>query len=310
MDLRQLRHFRQIAESGSVSAASGVVHVAQPALSRQMRALEEEFGTPLFVRTGRGVLLTPAGQSLLVEARHLLDEADRVSKYIRSFGTRLSGEATIGLSPTIGRLLTLPLAQCVRADYPALKLRIAEAFSGTLLEWLQTGRIDAAILYHKPVSGSIQSELVGREPLSIIGGSDAIPFPARAEVPIRALAGHSLVLPTPQHGLRKMVDEHVATHGVPLDLMFEFDALDAMIAVARQGIALTILPESAVRPELASGTLRAWRIGDPALVRPIVIATASQRADAIGQREIVQLLRRVILSTAQESGWGILSQSG
>jgi LysR family nitrogen assimilation transcriptional regulator len=305
MDLRQLLHFKHIAESGSISAASAILRIAQPALSRQVRALESELGAKLFVRTGRGVVATPAGDALLTEARFLLQEADRINKQIRTLGTRLTGEATIGLSPTIGRLLTIPLARRVQADYPGLKLRIAEAFSGTLLEWLQTGRIDAAILYHMPAGSSIRSEIVAHEPLSVLGGGNNLPFPAGESISISQLSGHPLVLPTPQHGLRKMIDDHAATQGQRLDLVFEFDSLDATIALVRDGTALTILPESAVRAELAAGTLRSWRIGAPPLDRPLIIATATQRADAIGVQEVATLLRGIIQSNAEESGWKI-----
>ncbi|WP_254292739.1 LysR family transcriptional regulator [Sphingomonas tagetis] len=305
MDLRQLLHFKHIAESGSISAASATLHIAQPALSRQMRALEDELGAKLFFRTGRGVMPTPAGQALLTEARFLLGEADRINKQIRRLGTRLTGEATIGLSPTIGRLLTIPLARRVQSDYPGLKLRIAEAFSGTLLEWLQAGRIDAAILYHRPTGGSVQSEIVAHEPLSVLAGGENMPFPAGESVPMSRLSDQPLILPTPQHGLRKMIDDHAAAQGVTLDLMFEFDSLDATIALVREGSALTILPESAVRAELAAGTLRAWRIGTPPLVRPLIIATATQRADAIGVQEAAVLLKGIIQSNAQARGWQV-----
>jgi LysR family nitrogen assimilation transcriptional regulator len=305
MDLRQLLHFKHIAESGSISAASSILHIAQPALSRQMHALEEELGAKLFFRTGRGVVPTPAGHALLTEARFLLDEADRINKQIRALGTRLTGEATIGLSPTIGRLLTIPLARRVRSDYPDLKLRIAEAFSGTLLEWLQAGRIDAAILYHMPTGGSVRSEIVAHEPLSVLSSGESMPFPAGATVPISQLSGHPLILPTPQHGLRKMIDDHAAAQGVTLDLIFEFDSLDATIALVREGTALTILPESAVRSELAAGTLRSWRIGGPPLDRPLIIATATQRTDSIGVQEVAALLRGIIQSNAKEGDWKI-----
>ncbi|WP_237230083.1 LysR family transcriptional regulator [Sphingobium sp. TKS] len=288
-----------------MSAASAILHVAQPALSRQMQALERELGTKLFLRTGRGVVPTPAGNALLDEARLLLEEADRVSRRIRGLGERLSGEATIGLSPTIGRLLTLPLVQHVQIHYPGLRLRIAEAFSGTLLEWLQAGRIDAAILYHMPAGGSLRSNLIAEEPLSILSGGKEVPFPVGATVPIADLVGFPLVLPTPQHGLRKMIDDHAAANGVTLDLMLEFDSLDATIALVRQGAALTILPRSAVRSELVAGTLRAWHVGPPPLVRPLIIATAAQRADAISGQQIAALLRRIILSNAQDGGWRI-----
>jgi LysR family nitrogen assimilation transcriptional regulator len=202
--------------------------------------------------------------------------------------------------------LTIPLARRVQSDYPGLKLRIAEAFSGTLLEWLQAGRIDAAILYHAPAGGSVRSEIVAHEPLSVLSSGENMPFPAGTTVPISGLSGHPLILPTPQHGLRKMIDHHAAAQGVTLDLIFEFDSLDATIALVQEGAALTILPESAVRSQLAAGTLRSWRIGAPPLDRPLIIATATQRTDSIGVQEVASLLRGIIQSNAQESDWEIV----
>ncbi|WP_083276716.1 LysR family transcriptional regulator [Sphingobium phenoxybenzoativorans] len=298
MDLRQLRHFRQIALSGSISAASGTLRIAQPALSRQMQMLEQELGVTLFHRTGRGVLLTAAGEALLTDSLTLIDEAEELGRRIRAFGGIPAGEATIGLSPTIGRLLTLPLATRVQRDFPNLKLRIAEGFSGTLLEWLQTGRLDAAILYHSPANSALRCEKVGQEPLSVIGSVVRPAFPPGDHVPISALKGHPLVLSTPAHGLRQMVERHAATADVKLDLLFEFDSLDATIALVKQGMALTILPESAVRAELDAGTLLAWPVGSPSLVRPLIIATAPQRPGAISARELSALLREAIMSAA------------
>lgn len=272
-----------------------------------MRALERELGVTLFHRTGRGVALTPVGHALEIDAARLLDEADQVSRRVRSFGNSLSGQATIGLSPTIGRVLTLPLATRVRADLPHVTLRIAEAFSGTLLEWLQQGRVDAAILYHHPATAAVRTDIVAEEPLSIIGGAGDISFPPGAAVSIHALEGLPLVLSTPHHGLRMMVDTHAAAAGVRLSLLFEFDSLDATIALVKRGMALTVLPEAAVRAELDAGTLVAWRIADPELVRPLVVATAAQRADAMGTRELGAFLRDAIISAAASCRWRIVS---
>src|SRR3569832_877256 len=247
MDFKRLRHFCKIAECGSFSMASGILHVAQPALSKQMQMLERELNCRLFHRTGRGVSLTAAGQALFEEATKLLDDADLIRHRLRTFEDELVGEATIGLSPTIGRLLTLPLAQRVRDHHPRLTLRIAEAFSGTLFEWLQAGRIDAAILYHVPAVTAIRSEIVAEEPLSVIGCPAAPAFPLGLTIPITAVDNHPLVLSTPSHGLRRMVDAHAAAAGAKLKILFEFDSLDATIAVVKQGMALTVLPESAVQ---------------------------------------------------------------
>src|SRR5690606_32056887 len=151
----------------------------------------------------------------------------------RSLGARLTGEATVGISPTTGRSLSAALVRRVRNDYPGLRLRIAESFSGTLLEWLLAGRIDAAILYHMPPGGSIRSEIVAQEQLSLIGGAGAAAFPEGTSVGIEQLQGLPLILPTQQHGLRKMINHHAKAHGATLDLMFELDSLDATIALVR-----------------------------------------------------------------------------
>ena len=308
MDLRQLRYFRQIADSGSFSAASHVLHIAQPALSRQMRDLERDLGVGLFHRTGRGVKLTTAGRALLSDAGRLLDDAERLSRNVRRYGSIVSGEARVGLSPTVGRVLALPLAEQVHADYPNVKLQISEAFSGTLLEWLQSGRIDAAILYHLPASPAIYTEIIAQEPLSIVGAPGRESFARGATVSIQALQGVPLVLSTPHHSLRAMVEAHAAAAGVSLNVVFEFDSLDATIAAVKQGLALAVLPQAAVWSELDAGSLVSWPIGEPELLRPLAVATAAQRGDAISTRELATLLRGMILSRADPCGWRVINR--
>jgi LysR family nitrogen assimilation transcriptional regulator len=302
MDLKQLRYFNQVAECGSFSAAAGLLHIAQPALSRQIQALERELAVTLFHRTGRGILLTAAGRALQADAARLLADADRTRHRLREFGNTLVGEATVGLSPTVSRLLTLPLTLRQRADYPGLRLRIAEAFSGVLLEWLQTGRLDAAILYHVPSSGAVQSETVAKEPLAVIGNAIAPPFPSGTPVSLAMLGGHPMALSTPSHGLRQTVEQHAADAGITLDVQFELDSLDATIAVVKQGLACTILPPAVVRGEIADGALQAWPLL-PELARPLVLATAPQRPGAIAAQDLATLLRTAIREGAPACGW-------
>jgi len=302
MDLKQLRYFRQIAESGSFSAAASLLRVAQPALSRQIQALERELGVTLCHRNGRGILLTAAGHALFADAVRLLSDADRTRNRMREFGNTLIGEATIGLSPTVSRLLTLPLILKLRSDYPGVRLRIAEAFSGVLLEWLQTGRLDAAILYHVPTGGAVLSETLAKEPLAVIGNAIAPPFPPRARVPMAMLSGQPMVLSTPSHGLRRTVEQHAGCADALLDVQFEFDSLDATIAVVQQGLACTILPPAVVRSEIAAGSLQAWPLL-PELARPLVLATGPQRPGAIAVQHLATLLRTAIGDACAACGW-------
>ena len=298
----------QIAEAGSLSAAAHILHIAQPALSRQMRAFEAELGVPLFLRTGRGVILTPAGHELASEGARLIEQARALQQRIRGYGSSVTGEATIGLSPTLGRVLTLPLANYVRAEFPHVKLRIAEAFSGTLLEWLQNGRVDAAILYHSPASAALRCERIAEEPLWLIGNAHDQRFPTGAGVTISALSGMPLVLSTPHHGLRAMVDAHARAAGAHLDVIYEFDSLEPAIALVKEGMALTILPIASVRREIEAGILVGWPIVSPELIRPLVVCTAAQRGGAIGMREVAGILRHAIEAAASNYSWRLCQQ--
>ena len=240
------------------------------------------------------------------EGHGLLDAADALRQRVRGFADAPVGTATIGLSPTIGRSLGLPLALRVQTDYPRLRLRVAEAFSGTLLEWLCEGRIDAAILYHQPANPAIVAETVANEALSLIGGVGNLPFPPGQPVPLVELAKHPLVLSTPEHGLRRMIERYAAAAGVTLALAHEFDSLESTIALVRRRMALTILPEAAVRADLLAGTLVTWPIIEPELIRPLVVATGPRRAEAAEPRQVATLLRDVIGEAAGEGKWRLL----
>lgn len=265
--------------------------------------LEAEFGMKLLHRNGRGVTLTQAGADLLAGSEHLLAEAERLDHRIRAFGTSVAGSAVIGLSPTIGRSLALPLIEKVRAGHPGIQLGIVEAFSGTLLEWLRSARVDAAILYHPPSLPGIYAEQVADEPLSILCGAQASMLPSGGTLDFGDLARLPLVLPTLRHGLRRMIDGYAQRAGIRLDPLFEIDSLEAMISIARKGLALTVLPEAAVRDELDSGRLVGCRIGSPPLSRPLLVATAAQRKGAVDARLTARLLKETILSAARASGW-------
>lgn len=302
MELRQLRYFLQVLESGGFSPASSVLHVAQPALSRQVKALEEELGVALLHRTGRGVRATVAGRALAEGARRLLDDAADLRKRVLGFRETLVGEATVGLPPTIGRVLGLPLIEHVRQHHPQINLCIAETFSGTMLEWLHSGRVDAAVLYSDPQVSSIHVDHVADEPLSVIGVPDSLPSGC-ALIPASALAGRPLVVPTRHHGLRRVLERYAAEANLRLTVAAEIDSLHAIIAAVRGGMGWSVLPAVTVRDEIAAGTVASRLLADPPLFRPLLVATTVQRSDAVTARELGRLLKAQMESIAPEAGW-------
>ncbi len=147
MDLRQLRYFVAVAEHASISVAAQVVHIAQPALSRQMKALEDDVGTLLMDRTGRGVKLTDAGEQLLHDARKLLEDAEAAKQRAARAGRGEIGHLAIAvpvmqsLSPMIAAVL-----KKFHAEAPGVALTLHHLLSDDQLKMLDEGRLDAGFL--------------------------------------------------------------------------------------------------------------------------------------------------------------------
>jgi LysR family nitrogen assimilation transcriptional regulator len=299
-ELRQLRYFSQVARSGGFSPAALVLGVAQPALSRQVRALEDSLGVDLFHRTGRGVNLTHAGQMLLKRADRMLQEVQEAQEELGALGPLASGSAVIGMPPTAGRVLTVPLMRQFRQSHPRVELRVVEGLSGDMAEWLRTGRVDVAILFDAPRTPTVISDTVVEESLVVVGrrGSFATP-----DVRLAQLTGRALALPSPKHSLRGLVVDGAAKAGFLPRVEMEVDSLHAMIEAARLGLGLTIVPLAAVIRDLAAGDLAAWPIVDPPLTRILHLGTAAQRPRAMAAGKLAALVREQMLGMAKEVGW-------
>lgn len=145
MELRHLRYFVAVAETGNLSRAAEKLFIAQPPLSVQMKQLEDEVGQPLFTRHPKGVRLTPAGQALLPEARNLLDRAARIADIARNTAGAATGHLRIGFVPSaIGTVLP-PLVRELLRQQPGLDLEVQEMISAVQIEALVAGHLDAGI---------------------------------------------------------------------------------------------------------------------------------------------------------------------
>lgn len=300
MDLRQLRYFIEIADAGSFSRAANLLSVAQPALSRQIRLLEGRLDAPLFHRNGRGVVLTAAGELLLGHARDILQRTARAEREIAVLQGRPTGTVTLGVPPSVAAMLLTPLVAHASERYPGVRLHIMEGFSGTVLDWLQTGRVDLAIIYDVRRSTSIIAETLLVEDLFLIRRPDA---GAKRAIRGEALARVPLVLPAKPHGLRLLCDSVMADHGLALDVRFEIDSMTIMKELSQEGVAGTVLPFGAVAREVKAGTLAAVRIVEPNMSRTMVLATAAHRPVDATVRAIVGAIRTVVSDLVTTERW-------
>lgn len=171
MNVRQLRYFLQVAELGSVTRAAEVLHIAQPALSRQMHSLEEDLDATLFHRSERGITLTEAGERLRGSAVELLRHFDRVRSEVRDRSGEPSGELTIALPPSMSELLAFPVIQRFRTRFPNVLLRVFEASSGVLDAWsmVAQGKADLAVVVSSEPLASLEPYPFIEEPMCLIG---------------------------------------------------------------------------------------------------------------------------------------------
>lgn len=307
LDIRTLRYFLKVAELGSFSRAALDLRIAQPALSRQIRKLEDELEVRLLYRTGRGVTLTRTGELLMESGQKLSEQFDTTVRDVRASGGQLAGSAVIGLPPTVGRVLTIPLVTRIKAQYPEIKLRIVEGFSGHLLEWLYSGRIDVGVLYAEPNIPVMVAEPLVEEDLMLLARPDLLEAalgPRTGEtITMAEVARLPLVVPSAPHSLRLRIERTAADCGLTLDIALEVDALYSMTETVRMGLGFTILPSCAALRDIAAGGIIALRIDQPAMRQTLFVATASQRSAAVASRRLAQIVRESVFALADTGLW-------
>lgn len=286
MDLRQLRYFTAIADYGSFSEAAARLRIAQSALSRHTQTLEQELGVRLFDRKSRGVDLTPSGTQLLTRARRILAEIEDARAEIMAHAALPSGDVVIGTTSTTSRILYGPLATRFARDYPNVRLRFVEGVPYLLLEGLDTGSIDLAVMVDPEPRESLVLEPLVTEQEYLIGAvTSNLPPPPHG---IDCLAGLPIiVLPRPA-GSRVKLDQMATDAAVTLNVTHEVGNVDVIKDLVERGLGYGILPFSSITPGIAEGRYKSVPIEGFTITRTLV-----RRTDRTPTPAVVELARLV-----------------
>ncbi|TXN27420.1 LysR substrate-binding domain-containing protein [Methylobacterium sp. WL19] len=303
MDLRQLRYFVQIAESGNVSRAAEVLGVAQPSLSQQIRNLENELGAELLFRHARGVTPTEQGLTFYEHARRILHEVERAKDTVRSQATSPSGRISIGLPTSACRGLALPLHEETAKVLPNITLHIVEAMSGTLDEWIQAGRLDVALLYdHKAFEHVAWTEMMIEDLMLImpsghpIACQDQIGFRDVFRLPL------PLVLPGRPNILRVVIEQLAARHEVT-PTAIDCESLPAIAELVRSKKYAAIMPHFALSAEIARGEMVAIPIVDPTPSWRLSVVVSQRTLNGRGSEGVAKVLASVIGELVENNSW-------
>jgi len=302
MEISQLRTILHVAELGSLSKAADRLNIAQPALSRQVRLLEEELGVTLFTRHGRGMVVTDQGRAVLKHAARAMAEIEEIRTSASDSDAALTGQIAIGMPPTVSDILSVPLVDAFGKAHPQVVLRLVSAYTGYLLDWLHRGEIDVAILYDPRTARSLRSRPILLENLFLIGPPDAGFSTVRA-VPFKELRGKRLLLPSPRHGLRTIVERCAIEAGIPLDVVVEADSYATLKDLVRHGHGWTILPLAPIHDDIARGVLTGAPLIDPVPVRRLVLSYAADRPVSRLARFAGDAIVNIVDSYVEQGRW-------
>jgi DNA-binding transcriptional LysR family regulator len=245
MQLHQLRYLVALAEEQSFTRAAARVNVAQPALSRQLRKLEDELAVPLVDRTSRRVKMTAQGLALVERARRILAEVDEARAEVRGATRLLSGRIAIGLTPTPGPIDVARVLGGFHAKYPEVELALREELSVSLADRLRADDLDVAFVSGIGRAARRQLTLhpLAREPLVAIlppGHRHA----AQARLQVRELHDEWLIAFPPSATIRATIDAAAARAGFRPRIAFETYDLHRARALVAHGLGIAILPRS------------------------------------------------------------------
>ena len=284
MDTRRLSAFVKIVDTGSLTRAADNLHVAQPALSQQVAALEAHFRQRLLIRSKRGVVPTEAGRALYRHAQIILRQLSQAQTDVGQSTQAVAGAVSLGLAPySAGAALALPLLQLVRTRFPGIVLHINENFGGVISELVMTGKMDMALIYQSGPIRGVKFEPMFEEELFLLS-SRRIASGQDRDVSLVALEGVPLLLPSRIHTIRKLVDSAFERAGIVANLVAEIESAATLASAVDSGIGATILPWSSASA-IADSQRRAngrelyiSRITEPSLTARVSICTPDHLA--------------------------------
>jgi LysR family transcriptional regulator, nitrogen assimilation regulatory protein len=294
MNLKQLEYFVQVAELGSFSKAAVVLDIAQPALSRQVRALETELHQQLFLRNGRGVALTDAGKRLFDHSVAVLQLVSHAREDLGASRDEPVGRVTIGLPPSIGRQFTLPLIDRFKKELPAARLAIVEGLSSHIVEWVTTGRVDVGLVYNPNAQPGLEIVPLLQEELGLVSFARKDKPKVTAPLPMKELSGYPLIVPERVHAMRRLLETQAALAGVKLDIAWEVSSVPSIIELVCAGYGHAVLTASGMAASARAGDLVIRPLVEPTTTSVLCLATsAHKRATPLIQRTM-QLLTTLV----------------
>ena len=292
MEIRQLRAFVAIAESGTFTAGALRVHVTQAAISMQIRQLETEIGAKVFVRAPRHVILTEAGEQLLRRARHILREHDAALDEIAELAGAERGRLRIGSASAMVLSEQLPaILKELRKQHPAAEISVISGTSEVLVDQILGGEVDVAFVSLPVDVRGIKTERLSQDQLVAIA-SPRHKLAKQRTISAYTLAGERLILGERGGNTRRLIDQFFAQAGTPLHVAMELSRQQAIKRMVEEDMGVGIVPLQSVKDEVEKGRLIRWWIEGAQINWELGIAQLSNGYDSPIMQKFVSIAHK------------------
>ena len=258
MDDHKLKVFCTVAETKSFSKASEIIRLTQPAVSLQIQALEEIYGTKLFNRSGCIITLTPAGEVLYKYAKEINTLYTAAEKELGAFTGQVKGVVTIGASSTIGNYVLPAVIAEFRKKYPKVAVHLLTANTKTIVDYLNAGGIDIAL-----VEGEVKKQKLIVEKLipdeMVLIMHPLHPWARKSNVSIFDVAKEPFIFREEGSGTRQMIEKYLIKHGISpqsIKVVFIMGSTESIKSAVEEGLGVSIVSKWAAKKEIRYGTLK------------------------------------------------------
>ena len=299
MELRHLQYLLTVAEEGSFTRAARKLFVSQPALSQQIRQLEEELGSTLLDRVGRGVRLTAAGEIFIQHARRVFTELDEARVALQELEGLERGSLAVGVVQTINSYLIPPVVGQFSSTYPAVSLLVEELTSDEIESGLEAGQLQVGVSFVPPGNDRLDWEALFEEELVLVVAKTH-PIAARSEIRVADLNGFPLMMLSKSYATRRLWDAATQQAGIQPRLVAEMNNIGAILRAIEPTPAGTILPRLA----LAYGqtqNLVAVNLREPTPTRTVGLLWRRNSYQRAATRVFSNLIREISKSKPNHS---------
>ncbi|CAG9216091.1 LysR family transcriptional regulator [Paraburkholderia caribensis] len=301
MDLKQIQYFIALFEDGSVTRAAKRLNIVQPALSMQISKLEAELGQALFERGPHGMTPTDAARQMYRLYTPIMRDIEHARVQLSRQDVIVTGRVSLGMVASETESVLAESLAKFNALFPQVEVSVADGFSAQLIDAVEAGRLDAAII-NKPrgrLTLDMQPLLV-EEMVYVTGMRCVAALPDTID--LSQPPAVELVLPTRRNGLRGALDAALLAANIIIKPTFEIDLLSTIVQFVEQSSVATVLPRVVVQRKVDEGTLRAHRITTPSILRHIVQVSHPKRPVGPAAQALIDIIaeeiRRVTKSAA------------